>query len=231
MITLFQPPPAWGLPSMSPFCVKLETYLRMAKFEYKGAAGNPMVAPKGKIPFVEIDGQRIGDSELIIEELIKRHGDRLDAHLTPKERVEVLAMRRLVEDHFYFAAAWLRWTTPESWSYVHDYFKPMLPPVIGGLILKKLRKNFVKALYLQGTGRHTRNEIINMAKVDIDAIATFLGDKPFFMGSEPTSLDATMYGFLIQQLWVPWDSEVKTHADTHPNLLAFCQRMKQRFWS
>lgn len=30
MVTLYQPPGAWGIPSVSPFCVKLETWLRMA---------------------------------------------------------------------------------------------------------------------------------------------------------------------------------------------------------
>ena len=37
MITLHQPPRAWGMPNVSPFCVKLETYLRMTGVEYQVA--------------------------------------------------------------------------------------------------------------------------------------------------------------------------------------------------
>lgn len=53
MITLHQPPPppGWNVPNMSPFCVKLETYLRMAKLPYQTAPGNPLQAPLGKIPY------------------------------------------------------------------------------------------------------------------------------------------------------------------------------------
>lgn len=71
MIQLYQAPPVWGLPNMSPFCVKLETYLRMAKIEYEKPKFDFSKAPKGKIPFVGIDGKCIRDSGLIIQELKK----------------------------------------------------------------------------------------------------------------------------------------------------------------
>ena len=35
MITLFQFQRYWGLPNISPFCLKLETYLRLAKIPYQ----------------------------------------------------------------------------------------------------------------------------------------------------------------------------------------------------
>ncbi|MBC7396619.1 MAG: hypothetical protein H7333_04175 [Bdellovibrionales bacterium] len=51
---------------MSPFCVKLETYLRMAKLEYKIKSGLPNKSPNGRIPYVNLDGKLIGDSGIII---------------------------------------------------------------------------------------------------------------------------------------------------------------------
>jgi glutathione S-transferase len=231
MITLFQPPAVWGLPSMSPFCAKLETYLRMAKIEYKTAVGNPFAAPKGKIPYVKIDDKVMGDSSLIILELKKKFGDPLDQHLTSEERARGLALQRLVEDHMYFATAWLRWSDAESWSHVRAVFKSLVPPVIGPLILLKIRRGFLKALWSQGTGRHTRDEIIQFAKEDLTALSVLLEEKPYFLGDRPTSFDATMYGFLIQQLWVPWGSPIKDHVRSLENLVAFCERMKKQYWS
>ena len=38
---LYQPKRAFGLPNPSAFCVKLETYLRMADIPYEVAAGDP----------------------------------------------------------------------------------------------------------------------------------------------------------------------------------------------
>ena len=82
MITLFQIPGGWGEPSASPFCVKLECYLRMAGHEFKNEMGDPRKAPRGKVPWIDDDGSVICDSQLAIEHLKKKHGDPLDAKLS-----------------------------------------------------------------------------------------------------------------------------------------------------
>lgn len=230
MIILHQPPPAWGLPSISPFCVKLETYLRMTKLEYKVAPANFMKAPNGRVPYVNLDGQILGDSTIIIEKLKERFGDSLDKTLSAEQSAQALLLQRLMENHLYFAGAWLRWSDAESWKYVHDYFKALLPPLFGELILKMIRKDMVKISKAQGIGEHSRKEIIGFAKADLTAISNSLGQKLFFLGEEPAGIDATMYGFLIQQLWIPWNNPVREHALSLKNLEAYCQRMKQRFW-
>lgn len=230
MIKIYQPPPVWNLPSMSPFCVKLETYMRMTKVDYKVLNGTPVAAPKRKVPYVEIDGQIMGDSELIIQLLKKKFGDPLDEKLSVADRALANAFQRMVEEHLYFASAYLRWTDASSLAYVREVFRSLLPPIIGPLIFKQIRKNFLKAIYAQGMGRHSREEILGFAKTDLLSLSVFLGEKPYFLGPQPTSLDATMYGFLIQQIWVPWDSPLKQYAQTLSNLVRFCERMKQQYW-
>jgi glutathione S-transferase len=215
---------------MSPFCVKVETYLKMTDIPYKVKGGTPLRGPKGKIPYINDDGVMIGDSDLIIQHLIKKHGDTLDKHLSPQEKSHSLALRRLMEEHAYFAIAWLRWSDQHSWTYVRDFIKPAMPPVIGPLILKKLRSNFLRAIRSQGMGRHTRDEIIQFAKADLQAVSDWLGENKFFMGDKPSSVDATMYGFLIQSLWVPWSGEVEQYARSLQNLEDYCQRMKKKYW-
>lgn len=202
----------------------------MAKIDYKTAPGNPIRAPKRKIPYVTIDGRKVGDTDLIIRLLKAKHGDPLDAKLTPEQRASAMVLQRLTEEHLYFAAAWLRWNDENSFRYVREAFKTLLPPVVGGLIMKKLRKRFLKNLWSQGMGRHTREEIIQFAKDDLQTISVLLGEKPFFLGDQPTSIDATMYGFLIQTLWVPWDGEVPNFTRSLPNLKSYCERMKARYW-
>src|SRR5829696_6683909 len=72
-LTLHQPPTrAWGTPNLSPFCIKLETYLRIAEIPYKLGKFSRGDAPKGKVPYIHLDGTFIGDSHLIIEELERR---------------------------------------------------------------------------------------------------------------------------------------------------------------
>lgn len=230
-VTLFQPPPVWGLPSMSPFCAKLEAYFRMAAIPYKTAPGNPMAAPKGKIPYVKVDGKVMGDSGLVIDYLKKTRGDPLDAHLTDEQRALALSVRRLVEEHLYFCGAGLRWGEEVSFAHVRKVFRAILPPVIGGLILKKIRKDFLASVEAQGVGRHSPDEILALAAEDLRAVSVLLGDKAFFFGEKPSSIDAVLYGFLIQFLWVPWESELTRAAKGFPNLEPFCSRMKQRYWA
>lgn len=232
MLELFQPPrPGWGeLPNMSPFCLKLETYLRMAEIPYKARGGDPRRAPTGKIPYIRDDGKLIGDSGLIIEYLKNKHGDALDSHLSPQEAASMHAMRRMIEEFTFFCMAWSRWTQPDSWAHLQAFFKKLLPPVVGNLIIKAIRNDFKKAVYKQGVGRHSKETIEGFAKSDLKAISDFLGNKKFMMGERPTSLDATAYGFLANILWVPWEEEAKRYAKSLPNLEAYCARMHDTYW-
>ena len=58
--------PVWGLPNASPFCMKLETYLRMAALPYHVAKNADVrKAPKKKLPFIDDGGKVIADSGFI----------------------------------------------------------------------------------------------------------------------------------------------------------------------
>lgn len=77
------------LPSISPPCLELETWLRMAKLPYNKViviAQSFEVAPKGKIPFIDYQGKIVGDAFLIIEMFKQTEGIDLDASLTVVER-------------------------------------------------------------------------------------------------------------------------------------------------
>jgi glutathione S-transferase len=55
----------------------------------------------------------------------------------------------------------------------------------------------------KGMGRHIESEVSDLGKKDLTSLSDFLGDKPFFTGEQPTILDATAFGFLINVLWCP----------------------------
>ena len=115
MLTLDQFAPVWGLPNASPFCMKLETYLRMANLEYQvDTDADVRKAPKGKLPYVEDKGQIIADFNLIIEYLKTTYGDPLDEPLSRADAAIALAMRRLIEENLYWALAYSRWIDDAS---------------------------------------------------------------------------------------------------------------------
>jgi hypothetical protein len=72
-------------------------------------------------------------------------------------------------------------------------------------------------LHNQGTGRHSRDEIYAIGCRDLTAIADLLSDQPYFLGAEPSSVDATAYAFLANVLWAPIDSPLRAHAAKLPN--------------
>ena len=79
MITLRQFPPALGLPNASPFCLKLELYLRMAGLPYRNRYTLELHrAPKGKLPWIDDDGIAMADSGLIIVPRLARRGIRAE---------------------------------------------------------------------------------------------------------------------------------------------------------
>ena len=68
MLTLYQFEPALGLPNTSPFCMKLETYLRMTGLDYQvDTSADVRKAPKGKLPYIEDQGKIIPDSNFILD--------------------------------------------------------------------------------------------------------------------------------------------------------------------
>lgn len=92
--------------------------------------------------------------------------------------------------------------------------------------------------YAQGMGRNTPEEVVILAKKDLDAMSLFLGNKKFFFGDKPVTvinsyrsfekvvsnllvsgqfqLDCDMFAHLSQFLYTPQViPEVKTYMEEH----------------
>ncbi|WP_375766706.1 glutathione S-transferase family protein [Archangium gephyra] len=231
MLTLHKGPAAFGLSDVSPFCLKLECYLRMAGIPYTGKPAAFGKAPKGKIPFIEEDGSFLGDSQLIIEHLKRKHGDTLDAKLSAEQVAQGHLVRRMLEDSFYWHIIHERWLAEEGWRLYKPVFEALFPPVAGKLIVPMIRRGVGKAMHTQGLGRHRPEELLEMGKADVSAVATVLGDKPFLLGESPSSFDATLYAFIASILEFPVDSPLRKYTQGQQNLVRYCERLKQRYFA
>lgn len=234
MIKLYQYEPALGLPSASPFCLKLETYLRMAQLPFVA----PLVtlrdigrAPKGKLPYVQDGTTVIADSNLIIDYLKTTYGDRLDVWLSAEQRAVALAFQRLLEENLYWALLYSRWMEPKGWADIKDVFFGKMPRPLRWFIAPLARRSMRQQLHGHGMGRHSAQEIYAIAARDITALADFLADKPYFMGDEPCALDASAYAFLANIVWVPLESALQQHALQYPRLEVYCRRMRSRYYT
>ncbi len=232
MIKLHQFAPAFGLPNASPFCMKMETYLRMAGLPYQLVnSGDVMKAPKHKLPFIDDGGTVVCDTSFIIDYLKSRYGDPLDAALSPLERAQATAFQRLMEEDLYWAVVHTRWAQNEGWALTKPAFFHTLPIPLRWLVPPLARRGVLAQMRGHGMGRHSAQEIHAIGCRDVTAVADFLADKPFMLGSQPSSLDATAYAFLANLLWAPVESPIRSHARARPNLEAYCQRMKARYYA
>ncbi len=73
VITLYTFGPAFGLPDPSPFVMKVETLLKMAKLPYRTDQNGFSKAPKGKLPYIDDDGVVVADSTIIRWHLEKKY--------------------------------------------------------------------------------------------------------------------------------------------------------------
>ncbi len=231
MLKLHQFAPAFGLPNASSFCLKLETYLRMAEIPFESVYGMDMgKAPKGKMPYI-VDGDKIiGDSNFIIDYLKQTYGDRLDTHLTAVDRAIALAMRRLIEENLYWAMVYSRWQEPANWEKTKAALFGDLPPLLKSIVPNIVRNKTRQKLQGHGMGKHSAAEIYAIGSADITALSDFLADQPFFFGSQPTTLDASAYGILTSILRTPLESPLKDQAQQLANLTAYCDRMRDRYY-
>lgn len=232
MIRLHQFAPAFGLPNASPFCMKLETYLRMVGLPYELVnSGDVLRAPKGKLPFIDDDGTRVADTNFIVEYLKGRYGDPLDAALSPEQAAVATAFQRLLEEDLYWAVVQTRWVEDAGWQKTRDAFFGALPVPLRWIVPPLARRGLRSEMRGHGMGRHSAAEIHAIGCRDVTAVADFLADKPFMLGESPTSLDATAHAFLANLLWAPVDSPIQRHARARPTLEAYCQRMKARYFA
>ncbi len=234
MIRLVQAKAAWGLPNASPPCMKLETWLRMTGTSYEVAPLEMSNAPKGKIPYIiEQDGTRVGDSTLIIQHLMATRGLDPDAGLTAEQRAVSRAFRRMMKEHFYWVIIHERYKDERNWPTYRQLLMGMLdflPEEQRGPGADMYRKFHLDQLQGHGLGRHTPEEIHRLGEEDLTAVSDYLGDKPFFMGEQPTQADPTVYAYVAGMIEMGLDSPVKDFGRTRANLVRYCQRMRERFF-
>lgn len=228
-LIVHQIPGAWGLPSIGPFGLKLHAYLRLVAIPYQTVSdATPFKGPKGKLPWIEHDGQRIGDSEFIIEYLERRFGCDPDAGLSAAERAVALSMQRLIEENLYWTMVFDRWMVEVNWPITRQTVLGQIPPAVRLLIAPFARRGVKRQLEGHGIGRHSPEEIHAIGVRDISAIADYLGDKPYLMGATATRVDAAAYGMLANIMLVPIASPVKDAALQRVNIVDYVARMQTR---
>jgi len=219
--------------TISPFALKLETWLRISGIKYENVFSRSKFHPKtGLIPYIELNGEQFSDSNLIIEMLQKKFEVEMDTELSAEEEAMTRAATGMVESFTAQTGFYYRYglhmedfvktlrigeyygseKTVRMWARVQPY-------------ITRLRS------YVSGVSRQEEQVIWGMANKDLAALSLWLGDKQFFHGARPSSLDCTVFGHLAQFLFIDIGFPQKAYLENHcQNLVTFESRMKEAYW-
>jgi glutathione S-transferase len=172
-IKLFVFPRMFGIPNLSPFCCKLETWLRIAKIPYTvEETSDPRTAPRRKLPFIEDGGRRIADSSVIIEHLARTRAVDLDESLSTTQRATALLVQRTLEEHYAFVLAYTHPLRDEGLRHTRARFE-RLPAMVRPFVARAVLENVRTLLRNQGVLRGTHEEIVAAAISDWRAVVAY----------------------------------------------------------
>src|SRR5262245_30012464 len=225
-IKLFQFPRMFGVPNLSPFCCKLETWLRIAGLPYKVVdTPDPRKGPKGKLPFIEDGGARIADTSLIVDHLVRTRGVDPDAGLDASQRATALLIQRTLEEHYAFVVLYTHFIRPDGWQHTRATFDSV-PALIRPLVANLVRGQMRQILWRQGILRHSDESIIEAGLRDWRAVLMMMSDGPYFFGDAPTGVDAIVFGALATTMSTPIESPIRDFLRSQPRCAAYEERMR-----
>ena len=230
MITLFTFGPFFGQPDASPFVIKAMLLLKMAGLDYKARPAAPYKAPKGKLPYIDDDGEKVADSTFIRFHIEKKYGFDFDAGLTPEQKATGWALEKLCEDHLYWLVLAERWMDEGNFAKGPSRFFNSAPAPLRPFLRAMIRGKIKQALQAQGLYRHTLDERRELTRRGLGAIAALIGDKPFLFGDEPRGADATLGAFIIAGLCPIFTSAARDEIETQPALVAYARRIEARYF-
>ncbi|VDN02582.1 unnamed protein product [Thelazia callipaeda] len=220
MVYLYQLPRIKYIPSLSSFCLKLETWLRIADINYENICSWHTRSLEGSVPFLEYNGKEYSDSSLAImtfsiyRDMTKIFAkEAMENHLSSEQRATSHAFEAMVENSLIMSVAYI-----QLMDHKND-------------IWRELPNDELKKLQNPSLMKHTREEILTMADNDLKAISSFLGSNYYFSGFKPTTVDATLFSVLAQIVYAPYELPQKVSIERNfPNLKEYCDRIKGRYW-
>jgi hypothetical protein len=104
----------------------------------------------------------------------------------------------------------------------------VVPPIMRGVGASSVRRGIRKALYAQGMGQRSRDEIYETGKADLAAVSMWLGDKPFSWERLRRQSMRALIHFLPVSSCLKSPLPITEHI--LPILWAYCGLMKKKYY-
>ncbi|KAF0694445.1 Aste57867_14678 [Aphanomyces stellatus] len=215
--TLHQFYPAWDV----------QAYIRFAQIKLHIVNSKyPEYEATGTLPQLN-DGHFLVPKDDLIMHLQTYYHD-LDAALTDSQRADVLAFRALVQEKLHRVLHYCRWVDPIT-------YKEVTRPAVQSAMPFPLNRLVPKLVHMRFTASSLETfpskEHVYLAARDAYVALNARLDAspgPFFFGPQPSSLDAFVFGHLVDALS---DSQLRDVLGVHgPRLVQFATHVREAFF-
>jgi len=231
-VYLVQFPVSPHIRSISPFSLKLETWIKLNKIDYENVYSIKF-SKKGQIPYIELNGEQIADSNIIIPKLKEHFKVDPDESLSSKDNAISHAITMMLENHTAVAGFHWRYGYNNA-EFCDKLMENFASRSVSMFFFRHIQPYGIRVKgTLHGIGRHTPDEQAELTSRDLKSINDILGDNDFILGKDkPTTIDCTTFGHLAQFLYIPMAFPQKAYMHENcPNLVAYVDRMKNLMWS
>ncbi len=232
MIKLFSFGPAFGLPDPSPFVTKINLYMKMTGVEFESISdvGNLRKAPKAKLPYIDDEGEIIADSVFIIDHLKRKHVADLDDWLDERQAASAQLLGKSLDENLYWTVVHSRWIKDDVWPTIEKQFFSSLPFPANKLVAKMARSATKKQIMGHGMGKHSDEEVHEIATRNLNSLSILLEDKPYFFGEQPCTFDVTAFAMVSSLTLSTLETELNHTARQFKNLVSFTQRIAEQYY-
>lgn len=224
MLTLYSYPGLFGVADNNRYGLKVYAFLRLTGVPFRHEhVVDASHAPRGQLPYVDDDGEIVGDSETILAHLVRRHRLTIDAALTRTERDRNLLITRLLDD-LYWVMSYSRWKDDRYWPAFRDAMSREHPS-LGEATLVRAREYNAQRYHFQGIGRYQPDDAMARGLADPGVLARVVPATGYVHGAQPTSMDAGIYGFVANIFFYDIDTPLKRFVVAHEPLVRHCRAM------
>jgi len=225
---LHQYPPVGGMRSLSPYCWKVQLALdaKGIDYELKNTLNPKQANPRGKLPLLELNGQRYEDSTSIVRTVdgFSDEGPRL----IPKDPVQAADADILddwADESLYWHAFRAKFVDDDGWRRMSAEMVKLLPAAFLGAFAKPfIRRDLEKKIHAQGLTRRSDDRVDEEFDRHLDSLETRLSDRDYLVGEGLTIADLAV-GAMLGQLTVGLTPLFGGRIAERPRLSAYIARI------
>ncbi|CAB04302.1 CaDmium Responsive [Caenorhabditis elegans] len=228
VVYLYQMKRLKNCPNLSPFCMKIEILCRIFKIPYEIITCTSERSRNGLVPFVELNGEHIADSDLI--EMRLRSHFKIPSLPTELETQSV-ALSKFADHHLFFVLIRFKIAVDEFYKTIIEIIG--LPTFLNFLLMPLLKAIIGKNVYnkCQGAiGDFELSELDEILHRDLRIVENTLAKKKFLFGEEITAADATVFSQLAT-VYYPFRNHISDVLEKDfPKLLEYCERVRHEVY-